>query len=164
MSTKVERGFNEYARDNGSEGRISRLPGLFADRRMNLRCPDCGGRDLRKVSFAYEQGLSHTTAKSRWGGFLLGDIVVGHTVTEARHESQLSVRLRPPKKWSYRKVILGATLVSSAFLIAYIHIVMASSTRVSSQGVVSYLTLAPVVLLFGLFLVRRHNSSSYPTQ
>lgn len=54
LSTKVERPFIEYAMDNGSEGRISRLPGLFADRRMNLRCPDCGGRDLRKVSFAYE--------------------------------------------------------------------------------------------------------------
>lgn len=72
-------------------------------------------------------------------------------MTEATHESQLSVRLRPLKKWSYRKVILRAALASIAFVTAYIHSVMTSSTPVSSLGAVSYLVLRPLSYWFVCF-------------
>jgi hypothetical protein len=135
---------------------------------MGLRCPDCNSSELKKVSLAHEEGLLHTTARSRLRGFLLGENgpnpVVGRAITQGTHQSQLSVRLRPPAKWSYGKLIFWSALSSFGLLVAYIHSVMASSTPASSLGVVTYLVLSPVVFLFCLFLVWRHNTFFYPRQ
>jgi hypothetical protein len=95
---------------------------------------------------------------------VLGDVAMGHGVTRAIHESELSVRLRPPAKWSYGRLIRWSALISLGLLIAYIHSVMGSSTPASSLGVVSYLVLFPLILLFCLFLVWKHNSFFYPRE
>jgi hypothetical protein len=135
---------------------------------MDLRCPDCNSLELKKVSLAHEEGLFHTTARSRLRGFLLGEngpnLVVGRAITQGTHQSQLSVRLRPPVKWSYGKLILWSALFSFGVLVVYIHSVMGSPAPASSLGVVTYLVLFPVILLFCLFLVWRHNTFFYPRQ
>ena len=164
MNVKVERRFVESSMEARPEGGSLRSALPARGCRPNLRCPHCDGRDLRKVSFAYEQGLSHTVTKTRFWGFWSDDLAIGNAATESVHESKLSVRLRPPVKWSYWRVIARAALLSLALLIAYIHGVMWSSAPASSVGVVGYLALAPMVVLVCLFLVWRHNSGSYPVQ
>ena len=129
MNTKLERRFDEYSIDVKAEGASFRSLPLRRGCSANFRCPHCDSRDLRKVSFAYEQGLSHTVARTRFAGFLSDDIAVGNAVTESVHESKLSISLRPPVKWSYWRVIVRAALVSLALLIAYIHAVMGSRRR-----------------------------------
>jgi hypothetical protein len=135
---------------------------------MDLRCPSCNSSDLKSVSLAHEEGLFHTTARSRLRGFLLGEngpnLVVGRAITQGTHQSQLSMRLRPAAKWSYAKLILWSALFSFGLLVVYIHSVMASATPASSLGVVTYLVLFPVVFLFCLVLVWRHNTFFYPRQ
>jgi hypothetical protein len=133
-----------------------------------LRCPECNSSNLKKVSLAYEQGLFHTKARSRLRGFLLGDngpsLFAGHVVTQGTHQSQLSVRLRPPVQWSYGKLILWSALLSFVLLVGYIHSVMGSPAPASSLGVVGYLVLFPVTFLFCLFLVWRHNTFFHPRE
>ena len=131
---------------------------------MPWRCPECGSPGVKKVSLVYEQGLSHTIAKSRWAGLVFGDVAMGQTVTRATRTSELSVRLRPPAKWSYGKPIRWSASISFVLLVAYVHSVMGSSTPASSLGVVSYLVLCPAILLFCLFLVWRHNTFDYPLE
>jgi len=135
---------------------------------MDFRCPDCNSSNLKKVSLAHEQGLFHTTARSRLRGFLLGDngpsLFVGQAVTQGTRQSQLSVRLRPPVKWSYGRLILWSVLLSFALLVAYVHSVMGSPALASSLGVVSYLVLFPVTFLSCLLLVWRHNTFFYPRE
>jgi hypothetical protein len=157
------------ARDNAIQ-REAHFPAARPSRwkAMDLRCPDCNSSDLKSVSLAHEEGLFQATARTRLRGFLLGEngpnLVVGRAITQGTHQSQLSVRLRPPAKWSYAKLILWSALFSFGLLVVYIHSVMASATPASSVGVVSYLVLFPVVFLFCLFLVWRHNTFFYPGQ
>jgi hypothetical protein len=137
-------------------------------RHVDLQCPNCKSSDVKKVSLAHEEGLFQTTARSRLRGFLLGEngpnLVVGRAITQGTHQSQLSVRLRPPAKWSYAKLILWSALFSLGLMVVYIRSVMASATPASSVGVISCLVLFPVVFLFCLFLVWRHNTFFYPRQ
>jgi len=135
---------------------------------MDLRCPDSNSSELKKVSLAQEEGLFHTTARSRLRGFLLGEngpnVLLGRAITQGIHQSQLSVRLRPPAKWFYAKLILWSALFSFGLLVVYIHSVMGSPAPASSVGVVIYLVSFPVVVLFCLFLAWRHNTFFYPRE
>lgn len=72
-------------------------------------------------------------------GVLVGiggpDIMVGSAATKGTHQTALSMRLSPPKKWSYLKLVVGLVVVSFIALIAYVHSVMASSSISSSLGI-----------------------------
>jgi hypothetical protein len=136
--------------------------------RMDLRCPSCNGTDLKKISVAYQEGLSRVDARTRLRGFVLGsdgpDVIVGKAVTQGVHQTQLSKRLRPPVKWSYLKLTGWSALVSFAALIGYVHSVMSSSTRASALPVAISTVVLAAVFLFLLGLFWRHNQLIYPRQ
>src|SRR5882724_7626152 len=72
---------------------------------MDVRCPNCNSRDLKKVSLAYQEGLSRVKTRSRLGGFLVGEdgptILTGMSVARGIQQTDLSKSLSPPLKWSY---------------------------------------------------------------
>lgn len=165
MNTKVETRFKDASpRETTTEQAfVSGCKGARSQS-MKRQCTNCGSTAMRKVSLAYEQGVSHTTAKTRLRGFWLGDFMLGQAVTHATHESQLSVRLRRPAKSSYGKVIRWSALLSVVPLIAYVHSVMAHSTPASSLGPILYLVLLSAVLMCCLFLVWRRNTFLHPRE
>jgi hypothetical protein len=136
--------------------------------RMDLRCPNCGSTDLKKASLVYEEGSSRTKARSRLRGLSFGDegpnLVVGTSVTNGTYQTEVSKQLRPPKKWSYGRLLVAAVLVALASLIFYVHVVMSSSTKSSGMSVVFLAVLGFSVLLIALFLTWRHNQLVYPRQ
>jgi hypothetical protein len=149
------------ARSFGSAGR-SRGYG------RELRCPKCGGSDLKKVSLAYQEGVYRVHTRSRVQGFLFGgdgpDVIVGRTVTEGVQQTELSKRLRPPTKWSYIKLMGWWAAVSVTVLIVYVHSVTGSSTRVSSPTAVVGMFIVGIGFLVSLILVWSHNNLVYPKQ
>ncbi len=52
----------------------------------DLRCPKCGGSDLKKASLAYEEGVYRVDTKTRLRAFLFGsdgpNVIVGKEVTQ----------------------------------------------------------------------------------
>lgn len=136
--------------------------------KMDLRCPKCNSTDLKKVSLAYEEGLFRSNERTRIRGVLVGtggpDVVVGSAATKGTHQTLLSKRLSPPKKWSYLRLVVGFALVSFIALIIYIHNVMASSSISSSLSVKLYVLIASCgfVALFGV--TWHHNHSTYPRE
>src|SRR5216684_4446924 len=133
---------------------------------MDLRCPTCQSSDLKKVSLAYQEGLSRLKAKSRLRGLLFGEdgpnVIVGTAVTRGTYQTELSRALRPPKKWSYGKLLLWIGFVSVVSLIFYTHTVMSSSSMVSALPVVMFGVIGAVVLLALLAVIWRHNQLVYP--
>jgi hypothetical protein len=134
--------------------------------RTHLRCPHCGGSDLNKVSLAYQKGVSRVTARTRFRGLLFGndgpDLVFGTTVTKGERQTELAGRLRPPKKWSYLKLLGWTSVISLAVLIVYVHSVMGSSTKVSGLPAVAGMFVVASGFLISLFVVWRHNYWVYP--
>ena len=76
----------------------------------DLRCANCNSTDLEKVSLAYEEGTFYTDAHTRLSAVVAGGtgsgLIIGKATTRGLHQSVLSKRLKPPVKWSYRKLIL----------------------------------------------------------
>jgi hypothetical protein len=133
---------------------------------MDLRCPNCGSTDLKKASLAYEEGLSRIRVKSRLRGLLFADdgpnVIVGRAAANGVQQTELSRRLRPPKKWSYAKLVLWAGLVSIVSLVLCVHVVMASSTTVSSLPIITVGAAGLMAFLVLLFVTWRHNQLVYP--
>jgi DNA-directed RNA polymerase subunit RPC12/RpoP len=133
---------------------------------MELRCPNCGSTDIRKLSLVYEEGLSRIKGKSRLGGLFFGDdgpnIVVGTSVMSGMTQTGLSKRLRPPKKWSYSKVVSWAVIVAFVGLIVQVHSVMGGSAIVSSVPIVCGGVIGLLIFVAVLFAVWRHNHLVYP--
>ena len=81
-----------------------------------LRCPNCNSTDLKKVSLAYEEGTFYTDAHTRLSAVVAGGtgsgLIIGKATTRGFHQSVLSKQLKPPVKWSYRKLIRWWALVS----------------------------------------------------
>jgi len=131
------------------------------DRKMELRCLNCGGRDLRKVSLLYQEGRTHFRARTGLRGLLLGsygpDAFVGRTNTVGILETQLSKNSEPPTKWSYAKLLCWFALASIVALVAYVHSVMSSPGMASSLHVAIYIVVASCLLLFLGLLFWRHN-------
>lgn len=135
---------------------------------MGFDCPKCHSSNLKRASLAYQEGLSRVAAQSRLRGLVFGDdgpnVVVGSDVTNGVIQTDLSKALRPPKKWSYGKLFLGAGLVLLVSLMVYIHFVMGSSSTVSGLPVVVFGVIGVGVLLLLLLSVWRHNLLVYPRQ
>ena len=148
-----------------SDGRS--LPGSKAGRHnfVELRCPQCDSSDLRKVSLAYQEGLWQVDTRIRLIGLAFGSggpsVLIGKAAAKGAQQTELSKRLRPPMKWSCGKVVLWFALVLLAFLIGYVHVVMASTHLVSSvPGEMFGLALLGLMIA-GPAIVWRHNHFVY---
>src|ERR1700731_3703091 len=132
---------------------------------MGLRCPKCSSTDLKKVSLAYQEGLFRVDTRTRMLGLLFAsggpDVMVGRATTTGVQQSALSKNLAPPTKWSYLKLILWSAAISFVALVAYVRVVMTSPPPVSSLPVKIYVFVAPVVFLFMVISIWRHNHSTY---
>jgi hypothetical protein len=137
---------------------------------MDLRSPKCNSTDLKKVSLAYQEGLFRTDARTRLSAALVGgagpDLIVGRATTQASHQSALSKQFSPPVKWSYLKVGSWSILafLCVAWLVFYINTVTTNSSTVSSPPLTLFALISGAIFALLLFLVWRHNHSSYQTQ
>jgi len=77
-------------------------------------------------------------------------------------ETEFARRLRPPKKWSYGKVLLWAGILSVISLVFYTNTVMSSSSMVSGFPVVVFGVIGTAVLLASVAVIWRHNQLVYP--
>src|SRR5262249_14559242 len=135
---------------------------------MDLRCPSCSSTDLKRLSIAYQEGRFSVSTNSRLSGVVVGaggpDVVTGRATTQGVQQSDLSRKLSPPTKWSYRKVLLWSIAISFVALVVYVRSVMSQAAPVSTLPVTLYAIIFPVVLVFLLALVWRHNHSAYQRQ
>jgi hypothetical protein len=137
---------------------------------MDLRCPKCNGTDLKKVSLAYQEGLYRVDTSTRLSAALVGgsgpDLAVGHATTHASHQSALSKQLSPPVKWSYLKVGAWSVLafLCIGWLVFYVNTVTTNSSNVLSFPLTAFGLISCGIFVLLLFLVWRHNHSTYPQQ
>jgi hypothetical protein len=138
--------------------------------RMDLRCPKCNSTDLKKVSLAYQEGLYRSDAHTRLSAALVGgsgpDLLVGRATTQASHQSALSKQLSPPAKWSYLKVGSWSVLafLCVGWLVFYVNTVTTNSSTVSSPPLTFFVLIFAAIFALLLFLVWRHNHSTYYRQ
>lgn len=134
---------------------------------MDLRCPKCNSTDLKKVSLAYQEGLYRSNARTRLSAALVGgsgpDLLVGRATTQTSHQSTLSKQLSPPAKWSYLKVVSWSILafLCVGWLVFYLNAVTTNSSTVSSPPLTFFVVIAAAIFVFTLFLVWKHNHSTY---
>jgi hypothetical protein len=135
---------------------------------MDLRCPDCNGADLKRVSLAYQESVRHVDTRTRLRALLFGSdgpsLIVSGAATQGVHWTQLSKLLGPPRKWSYGRLLLGSVVVTLAALFAYVIFVASSPPPVTTLPLKMYVFLAPVVFLVLAFAVWRHNYLRFPRQ
>jgi hypothetical protein len=120
---------------------------------------------LKRLSIAYQEGRFSVNTNSRLRGVVVGaggpDVVIGRATTRGVQQSDLSRKLSPPTKWSYRKLILWSIAISLVALVVYVRSVMSQPGPASTLPVTLYAITFPVVLAILLALVWRHNHSSY---
>src|SRR5215813_3337721 len=132
---------------------------------MDLRCPKCNSTDLKKVSLAYEEGIFRSEAQTRVRAAVIGgsgaDLIVGRASTHGSHESVLAKRLKPPVKWSYRKMVFWSALFSlcGGWLVFYVNTITKNASTVSSPALTAYAVIATVIFALIMLLVVRHNLS-----
>lgn len=137
---------------------------------MDLRCPKCNSTDLKKVSLAYQEGLYRSDACTRLSAALVGgngpDLVVGRATTKASNQSALSKQLSPPAKWSYLKVGSWSVLafLCVGWLVFYVNAVTTNSSTVSSPPLTIFALISAAIFALLLFMVWKHNESTYPRQ
>src|SRR5438874_2066173 len=107
---------------------------------MDLRCPKCNSTDLKKASFAYQEGLYQTEGRTRLRAVAVGgggpDLLVGGATTRGSQQSAFSKRLSPPVKWSYLKVIGWSVLVfvCVGWLVFYVNTITTNAATVASPA------------------------------
>jgi hypothetical protein len=88
---------------------------------MDLYCPNCQSAELKKLSVAYQEGRFRVDTRPRLRGVVVGEggpnVVVGRTTTRGIEQTELSKRLSPPAKWSYKKLVLWPAIVSFIALV-----------------------------------------------
>ena len=135
--------------------------------KMDLRCPKCNSTDLKKVSLAYEEGLYRGEGRTRLSAALVGgsgpDLMVGRATTDTSHQSALLKRLSPPAKWSYLKVGTWTVLafLCVGWIVFYVNTVAANSSTVSSLPLTFFALISAAIFVFLLFMVWKHNNSTY---
>ena len=132
-----------------------------------MRCANCNSTDLKKVSLAYQEGLFHTDAHTRFRAVVVGghgpDFVIGKATTDGFHQSVLSKQLNPPVKWSYRKLILWWALAffSIGWIVFYINTSPKNSSAVLSPPLILFALLSAATFLLLLVVFWRHNQTTY---
>jgi hypothetical protein len=123
---------------------------------------------LKRLSIAYQEGRFSVSTNSRLRGVVVGaggpDVVIGRATMRGVQQSDLSRKLSPPTKWSYRKLILWSIAISLVALVVYVRSVMSQPGPASTLPVTLYAIFFPVVLAILLALVWRHNHSYYRRQ
>lgn len=138
--------------------------------KMDLQCPNCNSTDLKKVSLAYQEGLSRLNARTRIRGVVVGsdgpDLVVGRATTKGTQQTEISKALTPPKKWSYPRLFGWSVLVflSVGWIVFYVNTITRNSSSVSSVPLTIYIVLSSCVFVALCFIHWKHNHSSYPQQ
>jgi hypothetical protein len=122
--------------------------------------PQEGFSRLRKRLFC-------TVAYTRFHASAVGghgpDFVIRKATTRGFHQSILSEQLKPPLKWSYRKLILWWALVflSIGWIVFYINAITKNSAAGLSRPLTLFALLAAATFLLLLVLFWRHNQSVY---
>jgi hypothetical protein len=134
---------------------------------MDPQCPNCRSTDLKKVSLAYQEGVSHLQGHSRLRGFVFGGgggplFVAGRATISGIQRTELSKMLEPPVKWSYTRLFVRAVAVTVVAIAAGVVFVASSTPPVSTLPIKLYVFIAPVIFLFLTFLVWRYNRLEYP--
>jgi hypothetical protein len=138
--------------------------------KMDLRCPKCNSTDFKKVSLAYQEGLYGSDARTRLSAALVGgngpDLIVGRATTRVSNQSALSKQLSPPVKWSYLKVGSWSVLafLCVGWLVFYVNTVTTNSSTVSSPPLTFFTLISAAIFVVLLFLVWKHNHSTYQTR
>lgn len=135
---------------------------------MDLHCPNCNSTDLKKISLAYQEGLSLVDTRTRLRGVVVGsdgpDLVVGRATTKGTQQTEISKALTPPKKWSCRKLFGWSALVflSVGWIVFYLNTILRNSSSVSSIPLTIYVLLSAGVFAALLVQFGKHNYSIYP--
>jgi hypothetical protein len=114
-----------------------------------------------------QEGLFYTAARTRLRAVAVGgcgpDLIIGKATTRGFHQSVLSEQLRPPVKWSYRKLILwwGLLFLSAGWIIFYVNAITRNSSAVLSPPLIVFSWLSAVTFLLLLVLFWRHNQSTH---
>ena len=134
---------------------------------MDLRCPQCNSTDVKKLSLAYQEGISRVNAHTRLRGVVVGsdgpDLVVGSGTTKGFQQTAISRAVTPPAKWSYAKLVGWSALVffSVGWIIFYVNTVTTNSQTVSSVPLTVYAILALCAFAATVTGFWRHNHSKY---
>jgi len=134
---------------------------------MELRCPQCNSTDLKKLSLAYQEGISHVNARTRLRGVVVGsdgpDLAVGGGTTKGIQQTAASKGVAPPTKWSYIKLTGWSVLMflTIGWIVFYTNTVTTNSQSIASVPLAVYTTLAvcTFVAIFAGFW--RHNHGTY---
>ena len=121
---------------------------------MDLRCPQCNSADLKKLSLAYQEGISHVNAHTRLRGVVVGsdgpDLVVGSGTTKGIQQTAISKAVAPPTRWSYKRLIGWSVLL---FLAVGWIVFYTNTVTTNSESVVSVPLTLYVVVALGIFAV-----------
>lgn len=137
---------------------------------MDLGCPKCNSTDLKKLSLAYQEGISQVSARTRLRGVVVGsegpNLVVGSGTTKGIQQTATSKAVAPPTKWSYVKLAGWSVLLFLAlgWVVFYVNAITKNSSTVSLMPLTIYTVLSVGVFILLLVLVWRHNHSTYETQ
>jgi len=137
---------------------------------MELRCPQCNSTDLKKLSLAYQEGISHVNARTRLHGVVVGsngpDLVVGSGTTKGIQQTAISRMVAPPRKWSYKRLLGWSLLAFLAvgWIVFYANTVVTNSQTVSSVPLTVYTVLAVCAFAGAFARFWRHNHSAYPRE
>src|SRR5215472_3273881 len=133
----------------------------------SLHCPNCNSTDLKKVSLAYQEGLFSTVAHARLRAVVVGgrgpDLLAGRATTRGLQQSLLSKKLKPPVKWSYRKLILWWVVVFLfiGWIVFYINTITRKPPAVLSAPLIRFSLLAAATFPVLLVLFWTHNHRAY---
>jgi len=132
---------------------------------MNLRCPQCNSTDLKKLSLAYEEGISHMNAHTRLRGVVVGsdgpDLVVGSGTTKGIQQTAISKAAAPPTRWSYKRLVGWSVLLFLAvgWIVFYTNTVATNSESVLSFPLTLYMVVALGIFAVILTYFWKHNAS-----
>ena len=121
---------------------------------MDLRCPKCNSTDIKKLSLAYQQGISHVNARTRLHGVVVGsdgpDLIVGSGTTKGFQQTAISKAAAPPTRWSYKRLTGWSVLVFLAvgWIVFYTNTVTTNSESVLSVPLTLY-----IIVALGIFAV-----------
>ena len=131
---------------------------------MDLRCPQCNSTDLKKLSLAYEEGISHINAHTRLRGVVVGsdgpDLVVGSGTTKGIQQTAISKAAAPPTRWSYKRLVGWSVLVFLAvgWIVFYTNTVTTNSQTLLSVPLAIYCIVAVCAFAAIVTGVWRHNA------
>lgn len=136
---------------------------------MDLRCPQCNSTDLKKLSLAYQEGISDVKARTRLRGVVVGsdgpDLVVGSGATKGIQQTAISKAAAPPTRWSYKRLVGWSVLLFLAmgWIVFYTNTVTTNSESVLSLPLTLYTVAALGIFAVVVACFWKHNAGYGPT-